>query len=90
MVTFVSDETAGVFRIIAQKFAPYANRGWMCEGSTDANGRPANYIFNNRTGENIKADYDGNIISKFLTDTPESDAKEMAQIQGDMRKVLSY
>ena len=57
---------------------------WLCEGNENTKGNPCNGIFNNTTNEFFLADFDGNIISDIeITD----DIKDMARIQGLIRKV---
>ena len=46
-----------------------------------------NNIFNNDTEEFIKAGYNGEILLTVLSHTPVKDAKEMAQIQGEISRI---
>ena len=70
------------------QFEPFAEKGWMCEGTDDADGNLYNVIFNNETDESITADHFGKIISSSLKVTSFKDAQKMAHIKGDIRKAL--
>ena len=92
MATILSDAACDIIKMHNRKFAKYANKGWMCEGGEHELGNgewlPCNTIFNNDTEEFFRADYDGNILYNGLVSTPIEDAKHMAKIQGDIRKVV--
>ncbi len=78
-------------KVIRKQFEPYAEKGWMCEGSEYDSGRRiiiCNCIFNNQTDEYFLADYRGNILSKDLKRTSIEDAREMARIQGEIMNVV--
>lgn len=74
-----SDKITGLNR----KFRKFAEKGWMCEGG-EYQGVPCNNLFNNDTGEFIKADYDGNILLTVVSHTSVKEAREMAKIQADI------
>lgn len=87
MGRILNDAQCRRIKALNSKFEPYAEKGWMCEGS-DAYGL-CNCIFNNETNEAFWADYNGNILeSDCLESTAIEYLKEMARIQGDIRKVV--
>lgn len=92
MATILSAAACDRIKSIQRKFSKYANKGWMCEGGEhqrgDGSWLPCNVIFNNDTDEFFRADYDGNILYNGLVSTPLEEAKNMAKIQGDIRKVI--
>jgi hypothetical protein len=71
-----------------KQFAPFAKKGWMCEGG-EYEGKPCNNIFNNNTGEFIYGSYDGEILLTTLSHTPVTDAKKMAQLQGAIMRTAN-
>ncbi len=89
MATILSDGAVSKIRNLQKKFKPYADRGWMSEGS-DAIPGAVSAIFNNNTEEFFICDIDGNIISGLsnLTSITEDEAKEMAKIEGMIRKTI--
>lgn len=92
MATILSEEACGAIKKIRKDFDKYADKGWMCEGGEHQRGNgswfPCNVIFNNDTDEFFRADYDGNILYNGLVSTPLEEAKDMAKIQGEIRKVV--
>lgn len=86
MARILSDSQCNTIKRLNKMFEPYAKKGWMCEG-TDLYGAD-NVIFNNDTEEIFYADRNGDILVKnCLPTTPYQELKEMAQIQGVIRKV---
>lgn len=86
MASILSEAQCKRIRQLNKEFEPYAEQGWMCEGS-DSYG-PCNCIFNNDTDEVFWADYHGNILeAECLDTTSEEDMENMARIQGAIRKV---
>lgn len=85
MAKILSKSASGKIAALNKKFRKFADKGWMCEGG-DYNGVPCNHLFNNNTGEFIRADYEGNILLTVIGKTPVKDAREMAEIQAEIYK----
>jgi len=65
---------------LREEFKPYAEKGWMSEGS-DAIDRAIGICFNNDTDESFFYDEDGNVLSPNLTVTSVWEAEQMAKIE---------
>lgn len=76
-------------KALNRKFTPYAQKGWYCEGTDDANGNLYNLIFNNDTEEWFKATYSGIVVESEIHGTPIHEIMQMAKIQGDIRKTIA-
>ncbi len=88
MGKILSEEQCRKIKELNEKFRPYTEKGWMCEGS-EYGEVVCNCIFNNDTDESFMADYDGNILdSTYVSSTGLNELKTMAKIQGDIRKVI--
>ena len=85
MATILTEMQSQRVKALNKQFSNYAERGWMCEGS-DKFGL-CNAIFNNDTDEIFWADYNGNILDSELKATSIDVAKDMAVIQGMIRKI---
>ena len=85
MANILSEKQCKRIKQLNKEFEPYADKGWMCEGS-DKFG-PCNCIFNNDTDEILWADFNGNVIEAHISLASAKDAREMARIQGAIRKV---
>lgn len=85
MANILSESQCQKIKALNRKFEPYAEKGWMCEGS-DKYGL-CNCIFNNDTDEVFWASYSGIILDEYnVKDTSLRDMTEMAKIQGDISK----
>lgn len=90
MGKILSKDACDKIKALNKKFAKYADKGWMCEGGEyEENGKiiPCNNIFNNDTDEFIRGSYDGQIITYVASSVGLEGAKEMAQIQGEVRRI---
>lgn len=85
MGKILSNTAVAKIKKLNKQFEKFAKKGWMCEGE-EYEGKPCNSIFNNDTEEFIKAGYNGEILLTVLSHTPVKDAKEMAQIQGEISR----
>ncbi len=84
----LGDEVTLRIKELNAAFKPFAEKGWMCEGSDDADGCLYSVLFNNDTDEWFRVDERGNIVAEDLSTTSMSDAKSMAVIQTNIRKTL--
>lgn len=82
----LNDAQVTQVRALQRQFKPFANKGWMCEGSEYGN-TPCNAIFNNTSDEFFLAAYDGTILSSRVTSEPIENIRRMADIQGKIRLV---
>jgi hypothetical protein len=85
MGSILSEVQCQQIKRLNKRFEPYAKKGWMCEGS-DKFGL-CNCIFNNDTDEILWADYNGHILEAHISLATAKDARQMAIIQGAIRKV---
>lgn len=86
MGKILSNAAVDKIKKLNKQFEKFAKKGWMCEGGVHGN-KPCNNIFNNDTEEFIKAGYNGEILLTVLSHTTVKDAKEMAQIQGEIARI---
>ena len=86
MGKILSNAAVDKIKKLNKQFEKFAKKGWMCEGG-EYEDKLCNNIFNNDTEEFIKAGYDGEILLTVLSHTPVKDAKEMAQIQGEISRI---
>ncbi len=87
MARILTDAQSEQIKVLNRKFGRMFP-DWMCEGS-DYAGIECNIIFNNDTDEWFKADYNGNILDyAYIKETTSlQDMKDMAEIQGKIRKI---
>ena len=91
MAKILDTETCKQIRALQKEFEPYAEQGWMCEGTEYESGDrylPGNIIFNNDLDASFVADYNGKIISSVnCHNASMEDMAAMAQIQGNIAKL---
>lgn len=87
MAKILSEATCTQINTLRRKFNKFADMGWMCEGTDDADGNLYNLFFNNDTDECFKADYAGNIVDSDCHSITDAEMAEMAKIQGRISRL---
>ena len=82
MAVILNEMQAEQIKALNRQFKPYAEKGWMCEGSDAVEGAVVS-IFNNDTDELFFASARGEVLEhSLIKDTPFTDLIDMARIQG--------
>lgn len=80
MVQFLSETETQKIKECNEKLKPFAEKGWMTEGS-DAMDNSILVCFNNDTDEYVFVHRNGSIISSELNVTSMKEAKQMAALE---------
>ena len=83
----LSDYDSNHVKSLRKDFRPYADKGWMSEGS-DAHPEACGVCFNNDTDEMFYYSFNGGVISPRLSETPLKEASMMTVILAKIARIV--